>query len=150
MRTNNFHFHAAASAVLVAAVPVATWGLIGRLDESGPRSELLYIIEPPGIAQGVETTLGVVCLVLALVSGAVLMHASRRGTFERRWWPVLLPLVAAGLIAGAAGRVATAGTQVDSGANIGGGMAMFAGVPAVLLLLVVAPVVWLSQRRARR
>ena len=145
MRTQTLH--AAASTVLVAAVPVAAWGLIGQLDEPGPRSELSYIIEPPGIAAGVETTLGVVCLVLAVVSGAVLVHASRRGTFERRWWPVLLPLVAAGLITGAAGRVVTAGSM---GANIGGGMAILVGGPVVAGLLVAALVVWIRQLQTRR
>ncbi|WP_050515408.1 hypothetical protein [Streptomyces rimosus] len=147
MRTRTFHFHAVASAVLVAAVPVAAWGLIGPLDEPGAPSEVSRAVEPPHFAEGLETTPGAVCLVLAVISGAVLVRASRRGTFERRWWPVLLPLVAAGLIAGVVGRVVTAATI---GANIGAGLSMSVGVPAILLLLIVAPVVRLSQRRARR
>jgi hypothetical protein len=145
MRTHIFH--SAASAVLVATVPVAAWGLTGRLDEPGPRSELLYLIKPPFIAEGVETTLGVVCLVLAVVSGAVLVHASRRATFERRWWPVLLPLAAAGLITGAAGRMVTMGTQVESGANIGAPLVGLAAGAAVLGLLVAALVAWLRNGR---
>ncbi|MYT17476.1 MULTISPECIES: hypothetical protein [unclassified Streptomyces] len=117
------------------------------MDEAGPRSELLFLIKPPFIAEGVETTLGVVCLVLAVVSGAVLVHASRRGTLERRWWPVLLPLVAAGLITGAAGRMVTMGTQVESGANIGAPLVGLAAGAAVLGLLVAALVAWLRSGR---
>ncbi|MFG2289491.1 hypothetical protein ACGFOU_25900 [Streptomyces sp. NPDC048595] len=125
--------HTAASVVLVAAVPVATWGLIGRQDAPGySPSELDHAVQPLPLAESLETSLGVICLVLAVVSGALLAYASRSDTFDRGRWMVLLPLLVAGLIVGAGWRVLTAGVI---GANIGAGLVIWAGGPVTAALL---------------
>src|SRR5262245_51662484 len=99
-----------ATTALVAATPVASWGLIGRQDATGfSRSDLDYLVPPPDLSPGLETALGAVALMLAVAAAAVLWRSSRRGGFDRRWWHVVLPLLAAGLIAGVGWRVVTAG-----------------------------------------
>ncbi|WP_407289118.1 hypothetical protein [Streptomyces sp. BP-8] len=125
--------HTAASAVLVAAVPVATWGLIGRQDAAGySPSELDYAVQPLPLAASLETSLGVISLVLTVVTAALLAYASRSDTFDRGRWMVILPLIVAGLIVGAGWRVLTAGVI---GANIGAGLVIWVGGPVTAALL---------------
>ncbi|MFC4495773.1 hypothetical protein ACFPA8_16715 [Streptomyces ovatisporus] len=137
--------HQLAAGVLTVAVPVATWGLIGRQDEQGvPPSQLDRAVQPPDIPAGVETALGIGGLVLAVASAALLVRATRRGSFDGRWWQVLAPLVAAGLLAGAGWRVVTAGVI---GANIGAGLILVVGTPLVagLVLWAIGRGVWLAR-----
>ncbi|MEV0374746.1 hypothetical protein AB0I10_34030 [Streptomyces sp. NPDC050636] len=134
-----------AAAVLAAAVPVAAWGLLGQYDDQGlPPSELDYIVTPPDIPAGLDTTMGVVALLLAGAAVVLLARASRRGTFEPRRWQVLGPLIVAGLMIGYGWRVVTAGVI---GANIGGGLVIMFGGPVVagLLLWAVGRGFWLSR-----
>ncbi len=140
---NTHKLHTTASVVLVAAVPVATWGLIGRQDAPGySPSELDHAVQPLPLAESLETSLGVVSLVLAVVSGALLAYASRSETFDRGRWMVLLPLLVAGLIVGAGWRVLTAGVI---GANIGAGLVIWAGAPVTAALLFWALFVGLKR-----
>ncbi|MFD5629630.1 hypothetical protein [Streptomyces sp. NPDC127072] len=134
-----------AATALVAAVPVATWGLLGRQDATEvPASQLDYAYRPLDISSGVETALGAGALLLAGVCAALLIRASRNGGgLDKRWWGVLTPLVMAGLLVGAGWRVLTAGVV---GANIGAGLVVLVMAPAVagLVLWAVGRGVWLA------
>jgi hypothetical protein len=139
--------HLSAATALVAAVPVAVWGLLGRQDTDGfPAAELDYVYRPLDISDGTAAVIGAIALLLAGVGGALLVRASRRGELERRWWEVLAPLVAAGVIVGVGWRVLTAGVL---GVNIGAGLMMMFGGPVVAGLLLWALVrgVWPANRR---
>ncbi|MEV8544873.1 hypothetical protein [Streptomyces sp. NPDC051572] len=139
--------HLSAAATLVAAVPVAVWGLLGRQDVEGfSASELDYAYRPLDISDGAAAVVGVVALLLAGVGGALLVRASRRGELERRWWEVLAPLMPAGVIVGVGWRVLTAGVL---GVNVGAGLTMLFGGPVVAGLLLWALVrgIWPANRR---
>ncbi|MFE1772855.1 hypothetical protein [Streptomyces sp. NPDC059008] len=140
--------HTSASVVLVAAVPVATWGLMGRQDAAGySPSELDHAVQPLPLAESLETSLGVLSLVLAVVTAALLARASRGESFDRGRWTVLLPLIVAGLIVGAGWRVLTAGVV---GANIGAGFFVWAGGPVTAALLFWALFVGLKHHNGDR
>lgn len=135
---------APAAAVLVAAVPVATWGLVGQQNAKGVEpSELDHAFQPPVLPMWLDIVLGAAGLLLAVTAAAVLARESRRGRFDRRWWEVIAPLVVAGLILGAGWRVLTAGVI---GANIGAGFVVVVGVPLVVMLLLwsLARGLWLA------
>ncbi|HZN71826.1 MAG TPA: hypothetical protein VFC00_09135 [Micromonosporaceae bacterium] len=140
-----------AATALVAATPVASWGLIGRQDAAGfTRAELDYLVPPLDLAPGLETALGSAALLLAAAAAAVLTWSSWRGRFDQRWWHVVAPLLAAGLVAGAGWRVITAGVI---GANIGAGLFIAFGTPLVALLLgyaVISGVRTATGQRSRR
>ncbi len=134
--------------VLVMAAPVACWWLVGDLSERG--ADLDYAVRPVPLDPAVELLLGITAAAGAVASSAVLLRATVRRRFDARWWLVLLPVVAAGWVAAVGWRTLTAGVY---GANIGGGLAVILGVPAVagLLLWAVAATVWLlrAPRRCR-
>lgn len=136
-----------AAAVLVAAVPVAAWGLMGRQNATElPASQLDYAYQPLGIPDGLDTVLGASALLMAGVGTALLVRASRSGALDKRWWGVLAPLIMAGLLVGTGWRVMTAGVI---GANIGAGFVVFFGGPVVagLLLWALGRGVWLATHR---
>ncbi|MFD9483581.1 hypothetical protein ACFWBX_06170 [Streptomyces sp. NPDC059991] len=138
---------AAAAAGLVAAVPVAAWWLTGRQDVDGiPPTELDYAVRPLSLGPGQETALGAVSLLLAVCSAAFLLHTSRRKRFDPRWWQVVLPLLAAGLLLGVGWRIVTAGVI---GANIGAGLTIFLAGPAIAALVAGALIRGLWLRFAR-
>jgi hypothetical protein len=122
------------AAALVTAVPVAVWGLMGQQNaDAVPPSELDYAYQPFDVADGTAAVIGAVALLLAGAGAALLVRATRRGTLDRRWWEVLAPLMAVGLIVGVGWRIVTAGVV---GANIGAGLTIFAGGPVVAALLL--------------
>lgn len=124
-----------AGGVLVSGVPVATWGLMEQDDAQVPlQSQLDDDYQPLTLPAGLETALGIGALLLAGAGAVLLVRAQRRGAFDRRWWQVLGPLVAAGLIVGVGWRVVNAGGTPD---NIGAGLVVLFGGP-----LVVALVLW--------
>ena len=126
----------AATGALVAAVPVAAWGLMGQQNAAGlPASQLDHAFQPLGVPDGLATVLGVIALLLAGVGGALLARASWQGGLDVRWWGVLAPLVMAGLLVGVGWRVITAGVI---GANIGAGFVTLVGGPLVAGMLVWA------------
>jgi hypothetical protein len=137
-----------AAAVLVAAVPVAAWGLMGQQNAGGvSSSELDHAFQPLDIPDGTAAMIGAIALLLAGVGAAVLVRASRRGSLDRRWWEVLAPLLAAGLMVGVGWRILTAGVV---GANIGAGLAIMFGGPVVagLLLWALGRGVWIARHRS--
>ncbi|MFE2267414.1 hypothetical protein [Streptomyces griseosporeus] len=140
----------AAAVLLVLGAPVAVWGLMGQQNAQGlPSSELDYAYQPPDISDGTAAVLGGVALVLAVAGAALLVRASLRGAFDHRWWGVLAPLTAAGVLAGVGWRVLTAGVI---GANIGAGFVVVIGGPllAGLLLWALARALWLAWERVGR
>jgi hypothetical protein len=72
---------------------------------------------------------------LAVVALTFLIWAMVRRLLDARWWVVLLPLLAAGFIAGAGWRVMTAGVL---GSNIGAGFVVLIGWPLVAILVAWA------------
>ncbi|MBB6415435.1 hypothetical protein [Streptomyces sp. AK010] len=134
----------AAGAALVGGVPVAAWGLMGQRNSAGlPASELNYAFQPWDIGDGVAAVAGGLALVLAVAGAVVFVRRSLRGAMDQRWWGVLGPLVALGLMAGVGWRILTAG---GIGANIGAGLLIIFGTPiaAGLLLWSLAWAFWLA------
>lgn len=135
------------AAVLVAAVPVAAWGLMGQQNaDELPSADLDYAFQPLNIPDGTAALIGAIALALAGVGAAMLVRASRRGSLDRRWWGVLAPLTVAGVIVGVGWRVLTAGVV---GANIGAGLVIIFGGPVVagLVLWALFRGVWLADHR---
>jgi hypothetical protein len=122
-----------AAAALVIATPVATWWLVG--DQSSAGTGLDYAVRPIELDPAVERMVGIGSVLAVVVSALVLARASRRRQLDQRWWSVLVPLLLAGLIVGAGWRVLTAGVI---GANIGAGLVILFGGPAVAALLLWA------------
>ncbi|MEU5009519.1 hypothetical protein AB0G35_04345 [Streptomyces sp. NPDC021749] len=135
----------AAAAVLPVALPVAVWGLLGQDDYQGvPPSRLDYFVRPPELPPGLDTELGVLALTAVVASAVALARATCHHAFDRRWWQVLAPLLAAGLLVGWGWRVLTAGTI---GANIGAGVVLmaFGPVVAALVLSAAGRGIWLAR-----
>ena len=138
-----------AAVVLVTALPVATWGLVGQQDADGvPRADLDHAFQPLAVPAGLDTVLGLIALPLTAAAGAVLVRAHRQRWLDARWWEVLVPLVVAGLLVGAGWRVMTAGVV---GGNIGAGFVVALGGPLLVALLLWSLVrgLWLALARRR-
>ncbi|MFD7550427.1 hypothetical protein ACFV0R_26720 [Streptomyces sp. NPDC059578] len=136
-----------AGAALVTAAPLALWGLMGQQNEPGSvQSELTHAVEPIRALEGWATGLGLVALVITGVCAVYLLRAALSGAWDSRRWYVLLPMVAAGLVVAWSHRVLTAGT---ADANIGAGLAVFFGTPAVAALLFWALVQAIRLRGGR-
>ena len=132
-----------ASVALVTATPVATWWVVGDLSSKG-FDDLDYMVRPPDIPPLVATLAGVVALAVVLASATILGVALHRHRIRRVWSATVVPLCVAGVILGAGGRILTAG---GIGANIGGGLFMFLGLPlAGLLMLAAALNTWDARR----
>ena len=133
---------------LVISVPVATWWLVGDLSTVSVDAGRDYAFQPWPVAPVTERALGIAALTVGLSAVAVLGWATRRRVMDARWWTVLVPLLAAGGIAGFSWRVMTAGVI---GANIGAGLCVIVGGPVVAALLLFslarAAVVLLRARR---
>ncbi|GGL01093.1 hypothetical protein [Mangrovihabitans endophyticus] len=131
---------------LVAVAAVAAWWQIGDQSSAGPEQNPEYAVPPPDLPAGAETAAGVACLVVVIGVLAALAWATATRAVRRRWWLVAAPAVLAGYVAGACLRVLTAGVL---GANIGAGLAVVAGVPAVALLTLWS-MVWAAVLATRR
>ena len=122
----------AAAMVLGLAVSVVTWWLIGDLSTARP-DNADYVIRPlVRIGAGAARVLGIVSLVLALAAAAWLSWASVHSGFDLRWWSVIGPLLALGILLGLGWRVFTAGVV---GANIGAGLYAFLVGPIIVALV---------------
>jgi len=124
-----------AAAGLVLAFPVATWWLVGDLSTVPASEHPDFAFRPFDISRGTERAAGLASALLAAVMLLMLVWFTVRHLFDARWWTVLVPLMAAGFIAGAGWRVMTAGVI---GANIGAGFVIMVGGPLVAALLVWA------------
>ena len=123
-----------AAVALVLAIPVATWFLIGDLSAT-QFDDLDYMWRAPVLPAPLELMLGVLAALVVLASATVLAVALRRDQVRRQWAATVVPLCAAGVLLGYAGRVVSAG---GIGANIGGAMMIFLAGPLVLALVVAA------------
>lgn len=135
--------------LLVLSTPVATWWLVGDQSTVPASAEPDYAIRPWNISPAAEGTAGITALLLATAMTVLLARASALRRLDRRWWAVLIPLLVAGILAGAGWRVMTAG---GIGANIGAGLyVMFLGPIFVgLVAWSVAATVYLITHPARR
>ena len=121
----------AAAVVLVLAVLVAAWWLIGdRYSSLSPGAECL--IRPFPISPAAERAVGRGAVLAAIVAATWLTWASLRHGFDLRWWSVLGPLLAAGILAGFIWRVFTARV---GGAPIGTGCVILSVCPVLAALL---------------
>lgn len=139
-----------AAVSLVAAAPVAVWGLWGQQNEPGvPPSELDYAYRPWDLPPGLDTALGWGALVIMLAAAAILAGGTARRRLDARWWSVLAPLVVVGVAAGSGQRVLTAGVI---GANIGAGITLLlvAPVAAALVLWAAGRGIWVFTHSRRR
>ena len=135
---------AVAGAVLVVAMPVAVWWLVGDL--STETADPDHFLRPVDVGDTAEAVVGVAAVVLVTASVVAMVVAGRRGRVDRRWWRVLVELVLAGGLCGVGSRVLTAGVI---GANIGAGFVMVFIAPIVAALLSWALLDWLSLRESR-
>lgn len=120
---------------LVLATPVATWWLVGPLHTAPARVGLDYAYRPWPISPAVARAAGITATAFAVVGLTVLIWATARRLLDARWWAVLLPLLAAGFIAGAGWREMTAGVL---GSNIGAGFVVLVGWPVIAILVAWA------------
>lgn len=118
--------------VLVLSAAVVTWWAVGDLSfQHGSHLGLFYDFRPLDIAPQTEHVLGVAASIAGSAALLVLGLATLRGTLDRRWWIVLALAALAAALAALIQRLETAGVV---GANIGGGAALFFGVPVMLVL----------------
>ena len=121
--------------ILVLAMPVAAWWLAGDQSTVPTSMDPDYAFRPWRIGPVAARAAGIGSLAAGGAAAAVLIGVTLRRRLDVRWWAVLVPLLAAGYIAGAGWRVMTAGVI---GANIGAGLVVLAGGPIVLGLLIWA------------
>ncbi|WP_133411974.1 hypothetical protein [Vallicoccus soli] len=122
-----------AVAALAAAVPVLTWYAVGDLSVQG--TDLDHAYRAPELPAWADAGLVAAALLAAGLAAARLLRPAGLLRRDRRWWGVLLPAAATGLLAGWGVRVATAGVI---GANIGAGLVLLVGVPLGGALLLWA------------
>ena len=121
-----------AAVLVVLAVPVVTWWLVGDQSTTSP-DNADYVLRPPfRLSNRATRALGIGALVVALAAAASLIAASANHGFDPNWWSVVGPLLLLGTLLGLGWRVGTAGVI---GANIGAGLfALFIG-PVILVLI---------------
>lgn len=120
---------------LVIGVPVVTWWLVGDLSTASVAVDPDYAVRPLPVSPVTERSVGIASLAIAVGAVAVLTWATRRRALDRRWWTVLVLLVAAGGVVGLGWRILTAGVI---GANIGAGLFIVVGGPLVAALVLFA------------
>lgn len=135
--------------LLVAAVPIALWYLIGDLSTSPlPSRESDHLVEPMQIPAWSEHAAGIASLVLTVACVALLFWGGSRRFATPRTWIALALLIPAGLIIGLAGRVLTASVI---GANIGAGIMLLFPLPLAGILILSALIfLTVSLTRERR
>jgi hypothetical protein len=135
-----------ATTALALATPVATWTLAGDRSSDGfTEDQLDHLFRAPAIPWLVEVLAGAAAVAVVVASAAVLGRAVHQGRLSRPWLGTVVPLAAAGAVLGYGGRLVTAG---GIGANIGGAMFLFIGLPIVGILVAAAAVnAWVERRR---
>lgn len=121
-----------ASVLIVLAVPVVTWWLLGDQSTASP-DNADYVLRPPfRFSSRVTRALGTGALAVTVAAAALLIAASASHSFDLRWWSVVGPLLMLGILLGLGWRVLTAGVI---GANIGAGLFVFVAGPVILALV---------------
>jgi hypothetical protein len=120
----------AAAVLIVLAVPVVAWWLIGDQSTTSPENAD-YVLRPPfHFSSKATRALGVGALVVSVAAAASLIGASASHSFDPSWWSVIGPLLL-GILLALGWRVFTAGVV---GANIGAGLFVFLVRPVILAL----------------
>ncbi|HEY1639527.1 MAG TPA: hypothetical protein VGG35_02465 [Streptosporangiaceae bacterium] len=127
-----------AGIALVITFPVAVWWCVGDLSTVPLSADPDYAIRPLAISPTVERLAGTGSAGIAAVALIVLVLLTARRRLAGPWWQVLAPLLGAGLLAGAGWRAMTAGVI---GADIGAGLLVITGCPAITGLLL-----WSAER----
>ena len=128
---------AVAAAGLTVTTPIAVWWLIGDQTEIPPEMDPDYVVRPVDLDPVVEQAVGTGFTLAVGVTLGLVTWATLRRRDLRPWWSVLLPVLVAGYLAGAAWRAVTTGVI---GANIGAGLMVGLGAPAAGALLLWAVV----------
>jgi hypothetical protein len=135
---------------LAFTTPVAAWWLIGDQSTVPVSAHPDYRVRPFALGRTAELIVGAGALGFAIVAILWLLWASLRRFVDPRWWSVLVPLLAAGVLLGYGWRVLSAGVI---GANIGAGLVMFVICPVEIVLLafgLARSVVLLNRAHRRR
>ena len=125
------------SLTFVVATAVSSWWLIGDLTETDP-VDADYLLRPPAFLTAHERTIGVFGLIMLVIAMIVVVLGWRRARPRVEWGILLTMWLIAAVAAGYAERVITAGVI---GANIGGGLLIFASPVAAILLIGIS--IWL-------
>jgi hypothetical protein len=128
---------AIAAVSLLIATPVAMWWLIGDRTEVPAELDPDYVVRPPAIDPLVERAAGLGCALTVVVGLLLAGWVTLRVPGHRPWWSVILSVLTAGYIVGIGLRAMTTGVI---GANIGFGVMVLWGGPAVVMLLMWAVV----------
>jgi hypothetical protein len=129
----------------ILAVAPAVWGLAELAPDSvGPDAQPDYLVRPLGLSTAARTTITIGAASLAIGAAFALVRARRRQDVRSEWTGVLVPLAA---VSGATGLVYSAVTEPVIGANIGGGLAMMAGIPFAVAMVTLAT--WRAVRARR-
>lgn len=134
---------------LVLAVPVVSWWAIGDLSFRPDFPDSLdYMYREPYLAPGLELAIGLSAVAVALMCLTVLVRATRAGLMDRRYWLPLYVGAVTGVFAAVIERSVTAGVV---GANIGGSLLFFVGIPmdAIVVLVALGLVVAIEVTRRR-
>ncbi|MDG4860022.1 hypothetical protein P8605_17990 [Streptomyces sp. T-3] len=123
-------FMALCGVLLVGAFPITVWWLVGQQTLDVPDPD--YAQRPWAMSTAAEAAIGGTALLVLVVTALLFAGWTSAGRTGPSWWYVLVPLLAAGLIAGVGQRVVTAEVI---GANIGAGMVLLVGVPVAVLLV---------------
>jgi hypothetical protein len=142
--SHRFAWHAFIAAGIVAIAP-AVWGLAELAPDSvGADAQPDYLVRPLGLSTAARTTITIGAASLAIAAALTFVRARRRQDVGSEWVGVLVPLVA---VSGAAGLVYSAVTEPVIGANIGGGLAVMAGIPFAVAMVTLAA--WRAVRARR-
>lgn len=126
---------------------IATWGLMGPQRErvNGLRPGVVmtdddydYAIRAPAVDPDLERIAGGTALVAAVLAAALVVRVPDASGARVRSVLAVATALAAGVVVGGGGRIATAGVI---GANIGAGLAILFGAPTVVLLVLLPLVV---------
>ena len=127
------------------AIAPAVWGLAELAPDSvSADAQPDYLVRPLGLSTAARTTITIGAASVAVTAALVFVRARRRQDVRSEWVGVIVPLAA---VSGAAGLVYSAVTAPVIGANIGGGLALMAGIPFAVAMASLAA--WRAVRARR-
>jgi hypothetical protein len=126
-----------AAVSLLIATPIAVWWLVGDQTEIPLDENPDYLLRAIEVDPVLEDVVGAASALTAGVALLFTTWVTIRHPSHRPWWSVVLPVVVIGYILGVGYRALTMGTI---GANIGAGVFVWWGSPAVAMLLMWAVV----------
>jgi hypothetical protein len=124
----------AASVAVVPVAAVATWWLAGDQSEVDPEIAS-YLFRAPDIVPATERAAGIVATLLLVAYLIAVLAAALRSGSPHTYLGASMCVIATGALIGVFARILTAG---GDGANIGGGLVLLFGLPALLGFVVLA------------